>query len=138
MTADPRDSEVVAGHRVWKRGVHRDGVSMAVVRPITLPSGRYRIEVALHAVPLAGAAGPVAELVVHVPRSARIVTRRFTISADESPRDLEFNVDNFGGATSGAPLWMDLYPRAAASIDLAGITITLVRARQLSPFHIFQ
>jgi hypothetical protein len=136
MEADPRDGALVGGHRVWRRGVQRDGGSLANTRPLDVPSGRYRLEVELSAVPSSTGAGPVVEIVVKVERRKRI--DRFPIEAGIRHAVMEINVENRGGPTSGDAVVVSVMPRAADAVELSGMTLTLIKARGIAPFQIFR
>jgi hypothetical protein len=136
MTADPRDGELVAGHRIWRHGVQRDGGSLANTRPMYLPSGRYRLEAELAAVPRGAGTEPVAEITVQVERRARV--DRMPVAAGARHVTLEIEIANHGGPTSGDAVVISVLPRTAEAVELSGMTLTLLEQRGISPFEIFR
>jgi hypothetical protein len=135
--ADPPDGEFVRGHRVWRRGVHREGVAMAYVRPMFLPSGRYRVDIELTSVPHEVQEGnPVAEVSVRMDRKGEL--RHFSIKPGVTHAEFQFRAANLGGPTSGAWSWMTIVPAAAESIEISSITLTLVEPHRIDPLRIFR
>jgi hypothetical protein len=123
-------------------GMHRSapGSSMVVeINAMWLPSGHYRLDLELAAT---GASNedPAEITVFHDHASERhhgFVARRLVAASDHQP-SIEFDVDNRGGATSGAAVVIDVSAKSATSIDVSKATLTLVDQRGISPFSIFR
>jgi hypothetical protein len=136
MAADGAHSKLVDGHRIWERGVHVEG-SMAFIRVFWVPSGRYRIDLDLASVPHGPNATAVAELVIEQDHAKEPIAR-FPIAPGNDHPSFMINIDNFGGATSGDLIWMNLYTRDADRLDLSSMTMTLVEPKGIDPFRIFR
>lgn len=136
MVSEPVDGELVAGRRAWRRGVHRDTGAMLTTGIMWLPSGRYRLAVDIAAIPQVPGAAPVAEVVVRMERRKPDVAR-LPIAAGSHRVELEFEISNLGGPTSGDLMTAQVLPRAAESIEISGMTLTLIDLHGVDPFRIF-
>lgn len=135
--AEPAEGEYIRGHRVWRRGVHLESGTMAIVRPFFAPSGKYRVEIDLTAVPHKPEEGqPLAELHIYMDRKPRI--KRVPIRIGTTHAVVEFNVKNLGGPTSGAAVWMNVVAQAAESIEISSIKLTLIKPSGIDPLRIFR
>ena len=116
---------------------------MALVRSFLLPSGIYRADFELSAVPIAGSGAPVADIYVEMERRPRPLRHFLVQPAPPGPPAtihavFEFTVRNIGGPTSGDLLWMNVFPRDAESIEIRGLTVTLVKQRSIDPLRVFR
>ena len=137
MATGSSDGELVAGRRVWRRADHRAGGALATTHPMYVPGGRYRLEIELSAASTSANAEPVAEVVVRVEGRRRV--QRFPISAGTRRAVLEIQVKNPGGATtSGNAMTIAILPRAAESLELSAMKLTLIALDTIAPFEIFR
>jgi hypothetical protein len=135
MDTAPTDGELVGQRRVWRRGVHRVGGTLAVSRDAYLPGGRYRLELDLEALPSGTRREPVVEVVASVEGAT---PQRFAIAAGIHHAVLEVVIENPGGATSGNAMTIAVNAREAETIELSGMKFTPVALDALSPFGIFR
>jgi hypothetical protein len=135
----PGQGDVAGGRRVWRRGVHPPSEDIDGFRagPMWVPSGRYRLDIDLSAVPRtdSGRDPQLAQVVVHGGTAPR---KDLWIEAGKTRGTIELNVRNRGGPTSGDLLWIQVYPRDVESFELTGMTLTLLEQRRVDPFRIFR
>jgi hypothetical protein len=136
MQAEPKDGSLSDRRREWRRGIHRDGGTLASTRPLFVPSGRYRLELDLSTIAQAGSTRPVAEVVIAMDYHPRV--ERFPIAAGVQHAVLEVDIDRVGDAVSGDNVSISLVAGAAESIDLTAMTLTALSLRGISPFQIFR
>ena len=110
---------------------------MTFVRPFFVPSGRYRLEIDLTAVPhKAEEEQPLAAIQIHMPNKPRIKLAPIRIGTTHAV--VEFDAKNLGGPTSGAPLWISVVAQAAESIEISAIKLTLIERSRIDPLRIFR
>ncbi|MDB4962310.1 MAG: hypothetical protein JWP01_2309 [Myxococcales bacterium] len=136
MRGVPAMSELVDGHRVWRRSAHRADEMFAAINAMWLPSGHYRLELDVSTVASADGAAPVAEVQVHQELHGEIA--RFSIAARTSHAAFDLDIVSRGGATSGDAIEVYLYAREAELIEISGATLTLVEPQGIDPFQIFR
>jgi len=135
MDTPATDGELVGRRRVWRRAIHRAGGTVAVSRDAFVPGGRYRLDLELDALPSGAGGEPVAEVIVGVEGAP---PQRFAIAAGTHHASLEVELRNPGGATSGYATTIAVNARAAETIELSGMTLTLLALDAVSPFEIFR
>jgi hypothetical protein len=101
------------------------------VNPMWLPSGRYRLELELEP-----SADAVAE--IRVRQDVRGEIARASIAPGDAHPAMTFEIENRGGPTSGAAVYIEVSASAAHSVEVSGATLTMTDESGISPFSVFR